>query len=91
MVYKFLQLLRSGPFFKLLRVLTDLDLASLEDEDMKFSVEPSCSVETRQWKHGGFTILEDQQFDGEACLDCIFNIRCEGLYKIVFTLYFIFV
>ena len=84
MVCKFLQLVRSVPFFKLLRVFTDLDLAVLEGEDegeRGFSSEPSCVVETRKWKHGCFTILEDSQFEGEACLDCIFNVGCEGIYS----------
>ena len=79
MVSKFLQLVRSGPFFKLLRVFTDLDLASLDGDDDAFLSQPSCLVETRQWKHGCFTILEDSQFEGEACLDCIFNVGCEGM------------
>ena len=79
MVSKFLQLVRSGPFFKLLCVFTDLDLASLDGDDDAFLSQPSCLVETRQWKHGCFTILEDSQFEGEACLDCIFNVGCEGM------------
>ncbi|XP_066922134.1 prolyl 3-hydroxylase OGFOD1-like [Clytia hemisphaerica] len=79
MIYKFLQLVRSGPFFKLLRVLTDLDLALLEeDDDSSFVEPPSCLVDTRLWKHGAFTILQDEQFKGEACLDCIFNIDCDA-------------
>lgn len=96
-------MLRSEPFFKLLRVLTDLELAVLDgDEDSdhsngddvnssdnnkkdegnkklnEFTVAPSCIIETRQWKHGCFTILDDDQFESEDCLDCIFNIGCEG-------------
>ena len=80
MIFKFLQLIRSGPFFKLLRVLTDLDLALLEDDESSFEEPPSCLVETRLWKHGAFTILQDEQFKGEACLDIIFNVDCEGMF-----------
>ena len=88
-VCKFLQLVRSGPFFKLLCVFTDLDLAHLDSEngEVKFSSKPTCVVETRQWKHGCFTILEDSQFEGEACLDCIFNVSCEGICSAVIDSY----
>lgn len=86
MISNFLKLIRSSPFFKLLRVFTDLDLALLGGEDEKdgddgdvFEKQPSCVVDTRQWKHGGFTILDDGQFKGESCLDCVFNVGCEGI------------
>ena len=86
MLSKFLHLVRSVPFFKLLRVLTDLDVATLNDDDDEneseaakdLTVKPSCLVETRRWQNGCFTILDDNQFKGESCLDCIYNLGCEG-------------
>ena len=86
-ISSFLTVLQSEAFFKLLTVLTDLELAILGDAENNennenksgFSKEPSCIIETRLLKHGCFTILDDQQFDDDSCLDCIFDIGCEGM------------
>ena len=53
-----------------------------------FTTPPSCVVEVRQWKHGCYTLLQDQDYcNGEFVLDALFHMdadtwdeECEGGY-----------
>lgn len=86
---EFVTLIQSNPFFKLLKKLTDLDLANLDENDgddegsslqLKDSPSPCCYFTLRKWKHGCYTLLhDDNSYRREFALDAFIHFNCEGV------------
>ena len=86
---EFVTLIQSNPFFKLLKKLTDLDLANLDGNDgddegsslqSKDSPSPCCYFNIRKWKHGCYTLLHDDiSYGREFALDAFIHFNCQGL------------